>query len=115
MAQKSDLNSKVCRNIRAIARMNDFPIGLLEKEIGKNPGFFSRKCIVTPDIMDHVCNEFGVSVDELFRGDFERECEIQEGLDRLEEALNRLLAVMSRDALLKAVKQYVTDKYGGQA
>ena len=45
------VNERVCRNVKALCKMNHVAIGDVETKLGKHHGFFSRRCNVSPDMM----------------------------------------------------------------
>ena len=106
------VNERVCRNVKALCRINHIPLGEVEKRLGKNPGFFSRRCNVNPDMMIEIASIFEMTLDDLMRMDFEKHMiEAQEKEDLI-SAVKTLTGRMSKDEMMKWLIHVVNCAYG---
>ena len=92
-----------------LCNINNVLLGDVEKELGKTPGFFSRRCIVSADFMVRLAERFNISIDDLINGDFD---EIY-NYKVLSDCIKNLSPRMTKDFMVKSVTATINDVYGG--
>ena len=105
------VNERVCRNVKALCKMNHVALGDLEGKLGKNPGFFSRRCNVSPDMMIEIASYFEMTLDDLMKLDFEKVIEERADRDSLDDAVYRLSKRWRKDEMMKYLIGLVNQCY----
>ena len=105
------VNERVCRNVKALCRINHVQLGEVEKKLGKNPGFFSRKSNINPDMMLEIGSIFEITLDDLMKMDFEKHLIEAEEKENLISAVRTLTARMHKDELMKWIVHVVNCAY----
>ena len=105
------VNERVCRNVKALCKINHIAIGEVEKKLGKNPGFFSRKSSINPDMLLEIASIFEMTLDDLMRIDFEKHLVEAEEKENLISAVRVLTCKMNKDELMKWVIHVINCAY----
>jgi len=105
-------NERVCRNVKALCRINNVALGEVEKRLGKNPGFFSRRPNVNADMTLEIASIFEMSVDDLMKMDFEEHLQEAEEKENLISAVKTLTGRMHKDEMMKLLIHVVNCAYG---
>ena len=105
------VNERVCRNVKALCEMNHIALGEVEKKLGKNPGFFSRRRNVSPDMMVEIASMFEMTLDDLMKLDFEKYKRAAEEKENLINAVKALVFRMNKDEMMKLVIHIVNCAY----
>ena len=105
------VNERVCRNVKALCTINHTPLGEVEKKLGKNPGFFSRRSRVSPDMMIEIASIFEMTLDDLMKMDFEKYMKEAEEKENLINAVKTLTARMNKDEMMKWLVHVVNCAY----
>ena len=86
-----DTREKVYRNVKALAAINGEPLGDVEKAIGRNPGFLSRKsAVLDVEMLVTLARRFEITVDELINGDYEHELAVKIAVENFQNAAREL-------------------------
>lgn len=105
------VNERVCRNVKALCKINHIALGDLERKIGKQPGFFSRRSTVSPDVMIEIASIFETTLDDLMKMDFEKHMQESEEKENLIDAIKVLSFRMNKDELTKLVIRIINCAY----
>ena len=91
--------------------MNHIALGEVEKKLGKNPGFFSRRSNVSPDMMIQIASMFEMTLDDLAKLDFEKHVREAEEKENLINAVKTLVCKMNKDEMMKLIIHVVNCAY----
>lgn len=106
------VNERVCRNVKALCKINHIALGDLEKKLGKNPGYFSRRCVVSSDMLLEIASMFEMTLDDLMKMDFEAHMKDAEDKENLINAVKAMACKMSKDEMMKLVIRVINCAYG---
>ena len=106
------VNERVCRNVKALCKINHTQLGDIEKQLGKNPGFFSRRCKISPDMMIEIADIFEMTLDDLMKMDFEKYMQEAEEKENLINAVKVVANRMTKDEMMKFMIHVVNCTYG---
>ena len=82
-----DTREKVYRNVKALAAIHGEPLNEVEKAIGRNPGYLSRKSAkIDIDMLVTLAKRFEMPVDDLINGDWEHELAVKKAVVGFKEA-----------------------------
>lgn len=95
------VNELVCKNVKILCKINHISLGEVEKNLGKKPGFFSKRCKVNPDMMIGLAAFFEMTTDDLMKIDFEKHMKDSEEKENLIKAVKVLTCKMSKDEMMK--------------
>lgn len=108
---------KVYRNVKALAALNDKPLNEVEKAIGRNPGFLSRKsAILDVDMLVTLSRMFNCTVDDLIKGNYELELDTQKAVKNFRDATHVLRCYFTPEgieAILKTTLEEVEEEGNG--
>lgn len=109
------VNEQICRNVKALCRINDLRLMDVEKGMGKNPGFLSRRCKVTADEIVYLSKQCGVTVQDLMEKDFAAELDIHEHEDKIYAAITDMRddLKVGKDDMMKTLIRLCNIAYGG--
>ena len=105
------VNERVCRNVKALCKINQIPLGEVEKKLGKQPGYFSRRRNVSPDMMIEISSLFEMTLDDLMKMDFEKHMQEAEEKENLISAVKTLTSRMNKDEMIKWLAHVVNCAY----
>lgn len=105
------VNERVCKNVKALCKINHIALGEVEKKLGKNPGFFSRRSNVNPDMMIEIASIFEMTLDDLMKMDFEKYMQEAEEKENLINAVKTLTVRMNKDEMMKWLVHVVNCAY----
>lgn len=105
------VNERVCRNVKALCNINHIPLGEIEKNLGKNPGFFSRRSNVSADMIIELATRFEMTADDLMKLDFERYQKVAEEKVNLISAVKAMTCRMNKDEMMKWLVHVVNCAY----
>lgn len=94
-----------------LCKINHIALGELEKKLGKNPGFFSRRSNVNPDMMIEIASIFEMTLDDLMKMDFEKHMQEAEEKENLINAVKTLTVRMNKDEMMKWLVHVVNCAY----
>ena len=100
----TNVNEKICRNVKALCKLYGVMLKDIEKSIGKNPGFFSRRCNVTADQMVIIAQNFDISIEDLISRDGGIYAAITDMRDQMG---------ISKDDMMKKLIRMCNLAYGG--
>ena len=106
-----NFNRRICRNVKALCKMNFIRLGDLEEELGHMPGYLSRNPKIPADEMVQIAEKFHMSIDDLIKGDFELTVYKVEQKNKLLEVVTALRSVYTKDELMKVFIQMVNTLY----
>ena len=111
----TNVNEKVCRNVKALCKMHGVMLKDIEKSIGKNPGYFSRRCKVTADQMIILAQNFEISIEDLIANDYESALRMSDLDDGIYAAITDMRDQMklSKDDMMKKLIRLCNMAYGG--
>ena len=110
-----NVNERICRNVKALCKMNGVLLKDIEKSIGKNPGFLSRRCKVTADQMVIIAQDFDITIDDLIANDYESSLKAADLDDGIYAAITDMRDQMglSKDDMMKKLIRLCNLAYGG--
>ena len=112
-----DTREKVYRNVKALAAINGEPLGDVEKAIGRNPGFLSRKsAVLDVEILVTLAKMFETTVDDLINGNYELELDTQKAVKNFRDATHVLRCYFTPEgieAILKTTLEEVEEEGNG--
>lgn len=114
----TNVNEKICRNVKALCKMHGFLLKDIEKSIGKNPGFLSRKFRkITADQMVIIAQNFDISIEDLIANDYESALKMSDLDDGIYAAITDMRDQMgiSKDDMMKKLIRLCNMAYGGGA
>ena len=111
----TNVNEKICRNVKALCKMHGVMLKDIENSIGKNPGFFSRRCKVTADQMVIIAQNFDISIEDLIANDYETALKSADLDDGIYAAITDMRDQMrlSKDDMMKKLIRLCNLAYGG--
>ena len=103
MIMKSEINDRICKNVRALCKLHEVKIGDIEAGMDRNPGFLSRKPKLSVDEMVYLAKQLGVSIQDLMEKDFATALTIQTHEDIIYEAVANMRddTKISKDEMMK--------------
>jgi len=100
-----NINEKIYRNVKALAKINGLDMKDVESKIGNSAGYLSRKNTkISVETLMKLSDIFGVTTDELMRGDFEHDLKQKIALDNLREAVKAASEFFVGDGIMMFVK-----------
>lgn len=105
---------KVFRNVKALAQTNSMTMKEVEEEIGRKPGYLSRKTAnVGLDDVTKLCNVFGISMRDILENDYEMELRHDTALRGLRAAIKAASEYFDDETLLGMISGMLQE--GGDA
>lgn len=110
-----NVNEKICRNVKALCKMHGVLLKDIEKSIGKNPGFLSRRCKVTADQMVIIAQNFDISIEDLISNDYATALKMSDLDDGIYAAITDMRDQMNmgKDDMMKKLIRLCNLAYGG--
>jgi transcriptional regulator with XRE-family HTH domain len=106
-----DINEKIYRNVKAICKMNGLGLSDIERQIGRNPGYLSRKSTkVDVETLVKLAELLEYTTDDLMYGDYERELEISEDLKSLENAVRKVKQYFNKQGIMNFINPLFVDE-----
>ena len=105
-------NEKICRNVKALCKINGYMLGEVEKDIGMYPGFFSRKRNVSAELLIKIADKFEVSVMDLLNKDYQQESFETEELDKVYAVIAEMKKYMNKGEMMKWLITIMNLVYG---
>ena len=106
-----DINEKIYRNVKAICKMSGLGLNDIEQQIGRNPGYLSRKSTkVDVETLVKLCELLEYTPDDLMYGDYERELEISEDLKSLENAVRKVKQYFNKQGIMNFINSLFVDE-----
>ena len=108
----ADINNKVYRNVKALAKSKDMKLADVEAQAGVTTGYLSRKGKrISVETLIKLANALGVSTDELLTKDYETELNEQLARHNLRDAILWIKDFHSREEVEAIVKKYLNGAY----
>ena len=99
-----NINEKIYRNTKALCKINGQSLKEIEQQIGRNPGYLSRKSTkVDVETLMKLCDLLDVTPEELMNLDFEHELEIKETMEGLKLAVQKANQYFNKDGIMTFV------------
>ena len=105
-------NEKICRNVKALCKINGYMLGEVEKDIGMYPGFFSRNRNVSAELLVKIADKFEVSVMDLLNKDFQQELLEADKVDKVYAVIAEMKKEKSKDEMMKWIISIMNLVYG---
>ena len=106
-----NINEKIYRNVKALAQINGMDMKDVEAQIGRSPGYLSRKNTkIDVETLIKMAGIFEVSSEELMSCDFERELKQKITMDNLRSAVAAASEFFNRDGILMFVQNSIPGK-----
>ena len=114
MIGMSEINDRICRNVKALCKMHDIRLMDIEKGMKRNPGFLSKKGKLSADEIVYLSKQLGVSFEDLMEKDFETALMIQNHEDAIYEAVANMRdeVKVSKDEMMKLLIRICNGCYG---
>ena len=109
------VNEKICRNLRALCKINCLRLMDVEKGIGRNPGFLSRNSKLSADEIVYLANKCGVTVQDLMEKDFAAALDVQIHEEKIYESIADMRddLKIGKDDMMKTLIRLCNMAYGG--
>lgn len=109
------VNEQICRNIKALCRINGLRLMDVEKGMGKQPGFFSRGRKITADELVYLSKQCGVPMQALMEKDFATELDLHKHEDKIYAAITDMRddLEVGKDDMMKTLIRLCNTAYGG--
>jgi transcriptional regulator with XRE-family HTH domain len=99
-----NINEKIYRNTKALCKINGQSLKEIEQQIGRNPGYLSRKSTkVEVETLMKLCDLLDVTPEELMNRDYEHDLEIKEALDGLRSAILNVKQYFNEDGIMNFI------------
>ena len=110
----SEINDRICRNVRALCKMHDVRIKDVELGMKRNPGCLSRGTKLSADEIVYISRQLGVSFQDLMEKDFETALSIQTHEDAIYESVANMRdeVKVSKDEMMKRLIRICNGCYG---
>ena len=110
----SEINDRICRNVKALCKMNEIRLMDVEKGMNRNPGFLSKRGKLSADEIVYLSKQLGVSFQDLVDKDYETALSIQNHEDAIYEAVANMRdeAKISKDEMMKLLIRICNGCYG---
>lgn len=100
-----NINEKIYRNTKALCKINGQSLKEIEQQIGRNPGYLSRKSTkVDVETLMKLCDLLDVTPEELMNRDYEHDLEIKEALDNLRSAIENVKQYFNEDGIMNYIR-----------
>ena len=111
------VNEQICRNVKALCRINGLRLMDVEKGMGKHPGFLSRGSKITADELVYLSKQCGVPMQDLMEKDFAAELNVQEHEDKIYAAITDMRddLKVGKDDMMKTLINLLNMAYRGDA
>ena len=109
------VNEKICRNVKALCRINGLRLMDVEKGMGKHPGFLSRGSKISADELVYLSRQCGVTMQDLMEKDFSAELDLHEHEDKIYAAITDMRddLKVGKDDMMKTLIRLCNMAYGG--
>ena len=110
----SEINDRICRNVKALCKMHDIRLMDIEKGMKRNPGFLSKKGKLSADEIVYLSKQLGVSFQDLTENDYEAALSIQTHEDAIYEAVANMrdATKVGKDEMMKLLIRICNGCYG---
>ena len=106
-----NINEKIYRNTKALCKINGQSLKEIEQQIGRNPGYLSRKSTkVDVETLMKLAELLEYTTDDLMYGDYERELEINEDLKSLENAVRKVKQYFNKQGIMNFINPLFVDE-----
>jgi transcriptional regulator with XRE-family HTH domain len=103
-----NINEKIYRNVKALCKMDGKDLKDVEREIGRAPGYLSRKNTkVDVEMLMKLAELFEISPEELMNLDYEHELVLKEAVDELKSAVLRAKLYFNEDAIMNVISPLI--------
>ena len=99
-----NVNEKIYRNVKALCKIYGRDMKAVEKEIGRTPGYLSRKSTkVDVETLINLANIFVIPFGELTSGDFEHELAKKETIEGLKSAVSKATQFLTVEGIMNVI------------
>lgn len=110
----SEINDRICRNVKALCKIND--VRLMDVELGmkRNPGSLSKKVRLSADEIVYLSRQLGVTIEDLMENDYEAALSMQNHEDAIYEAVANMRddLKIGKDEMMKLLIRICNGCYG---
>ena len=110
------VNEQICRNVKALCRINGLRLMDVEKGMGKHTGFLSRGSKITADELVYLSKQCGVPMQALMEKDFAAELDLHEHEDKIYAAITDMRddLEVGKDEMMKILIGLLNMAYRGE-
>ena len=110
------VNEQICRNVKALCKINCLRVMDVEKGMGRNPGFLSRNPKLSADEIVYLAKNCGVTVQDLMEKDFAAALDVQIHEEKIYESIANMRDDLKagKDEMMKTLIRLCNTAYGGE-